>query len=253
MSALEAKLNTIFQNLRTYLNEIKLISRIELKKEITKQINLQNFLTSESSLAQKLYEFPLPQFIFLTVTSEKYASINAPLIHEKIEYKQIIFYHSHSFKITQELLEEAYVRVCKLQIKLLHKIISNLLFNVNYNIQETTSHAITAKRENYSLKCHLFCSIIDLKEKISSIELTSTDALIIPPGSSVKPFIKFYQQHSNHILLKDASVWLVDTDDETINRFIGLPTDKKILLYFTKSQLATLIERNWRPTISEDF
>jgi hypothetical protein len=253
MSELQNKLSLVFQELNLFLDKKRLISRLELRLKIKELIAKHNFSESEKAECGTLYEFPLHQFIFLTVTSGKEFSIQAPLLHEKLPYKQMAFHHSHSFKVTDDLLEQAYSKVCQLQLELEKKIIRDLLEKVNYKVKEVTPNSIIAERVPFTLKCLLFCSISRLDEKIRSLELTSNDALIIPPGISIDPFIKFYQQHSNDILLTEASVWLIDTETEAVSRFIGFPKDKNLLIHFTRSQLATLIERNWRPNLSEDF
>ena len=253
MSKLQNKLALVFRDLDRFLDKKRLISRLELRLKIKNLINKHNFSESDTTECEALYEFPPLQFIFLTITSGKQLSIQAPFLHEKVQYKQMLFYHSHSYKVTENLLEQAFSEVCQLQLELEKEILRKFLEKVNYTIKEITHNSIIAEKPPFSLRCFLYCSILQLNEKIRALKLTSKDALIIPPGISIDPFIKFYQKHSNDILLIEASVWLIDTETEAVSRFIGLPEDKSMLTYFTRSQLATLIERNWRPTLSEDF
>ncbi len=253
LSTLNSKLKSLFQDLNFFLNTKKIISRLELRLKIKDLIATHNFSDSEKKESEELYKFPLLQFIFLAITAGSPFSIQSPIFNEKLEYKQIMFYYSHAFPISNELLENAHIQACQLQLNLLNHIVSKILLQVGYKIQESTPNSIFGIRDQFIIKGFLFCSILRLIDKINSLELTPNDVLLIPPGTSVKPFIDFYQQHSNNILLSGASVWLIDIENESINRFVGLPKDKEILSKFTRSQLATLIERNWRPSISENF
>ncbi len=249
MDPLQRRLAPVFDELNTFLNEKKLISRLELRLKIKNLIKTHNLSVLDTEEFQKQHDFPLHQFIFLTLTSGAPHSIQAPLLHEKIPYKQMIFYHSHSYKIDESILESAYKDVCLLQLQLLQNITSQFLTNANYSITSLTSESITAQTNGKLLICHMFCSILHLAQQIDTFELDPNQVFIIPPGTSIDPFIKFYQDYSNTILLAEANVWLIDTEMETVSRFIGVPNDKKLITQFTRSQLATLIERNWRPTI----
>jgi len=251
--ALEPKLNILFQDLHRFLNEKKLISRLELRLKINQLIEYQNFTDSERRECKKNYDFPLPQFIFLAVTSETPRSIQAPLLHEKTVYKEMHYYYSHTFPLSPLLLEQAHSEVCQLQKQRLGTIISKYFLELNYTINRLPLDIIQADQDQLSLTCFVFCSILNLIDKIDALQLTPTTVLIIPPGVTLKPFLEFYQKYSNQILLAESNVWLIDTETETLSTFIGIPQDKKLLTFFTKSQLATQIERLWRPSISEDF
>ncbi len=253
MSRIQKKLDLLFQTLEKFLTEKKLISRLELRFKIRELISSLNFSPDELLECENLYEYPLHQMIFLSVTSGGIFPTHSPLLTKKIEFKEMNFYYSPSINLTEDLLNHAYKEMCKLQFQLLTKILINFLQKGKYTVQIVDTNLIIADRDQYSLKCLLFCSILHLTAEIEPIQLDPHIVLIVPPGTSIEPFIKFYQNYSNKILLAEASVWLVDTELETVSRFIGLPSDKNLLANFTRSQLSTLIERYWRPTISEDF
>ncbi len=252
MSNLESKLSKLFKNLSIYLNEKKLISRLALRLKIRELIETHGFSKDEQQQCENCHEYPLLQFIFLSATSGIPSSILAPILHEKLEYQQIIFYHSHTFAVSEDLLEQAYLEACQMKLGHLQTIVSTLLHKANYSVKESSLKLIIATSDNIDLKCSLFCSVLELRKILPSLNLTPNDALIIPPGTNVAPFIQFYQEFSNQILLTKATVWLIDPETEDISTFIGIP--HKILLgSFTKSHLARSIERRWRPTITEDF
>jgi hypothetical protein len=251
--ALEHKLNILFKDLHRFLSEKKLISRLELRLKINQLIEFQNFTDSERRECEKNYNFPLPQFIFLALTSGTPQSIQAPLLHEKTVYKEMLYYYSHTFPLSPPLLEQAHSEVCQLQKQRLETIISKFFLQLHYEINILSSEIIQADQDQLSLTCFLFCSILNLLDKIDIPQLTPTTVLIIPPGATIKPFIEFYQKYSNQILLAEANIWLIDTETEILSTFIGMPKDKNLLVYFTKSKLATQIERLWRPNISEEF
>ena len=252
MADIQSKLNGLFKDLNIYLNEKKLLSRFELRLKIKELIGTNEFSEDELQHCETCYEYPLLQYIFLSATSGIPSSIYAPILHEKLEYKQILFYHSHTFKTSEDLLEQAYKEACQLKLKYLQTLVSKILLKANYSVIETSLKRILATLEGVKLNCSLFCSLLELTSKLSSLDLTPNDALIIPPGTNAAPFIQFYQQFSNQILLAEATVWLIDPETETVSIFIGIPS-KRLLGFFTKSQLARSIERRWRPTITEDF
>ncbi|TFG04875.1 MAG: hypothetical protein EU536_03520 [Promethearchaeota archaeon] len=234
------------------MHENKLITRYELRMKIKELIHLQHFSDAEQQECEKLYEYPLLQFIFLSVTSGTPYSILAPILHEKREYKQMMFHYSHTFPLSDEALEEKYHAVCKQKLEHLQQIVSNLLLQAGYGILKSSDYQTLAKLAQTSLKIVLFCSILELANQIQELVLSSSDVFVIPPGTNINPFIQFYQQHSNAILLAEATVWLIDPETETISTFIGTPNGN-LLQFFTKSELTRLIERHWRPTITEDF
>ncbi|MHA1278847.1 MAG: DUF6834 family protein [Candidatus Helarchaeota archaeon] len=249
MDVILDRLDPLFKDITTYLNQKKIISRLELRLKIKNLIKILNLSDLETEDFENSYGCPLHQFIFLTLTSGTPQSIQSPLLREKIQFKQMLFYYSSSFKISETSLTTAHKALCELQIRLLKKITLSVLDIADYITKSISNKAIIANKARDSMTCHLFCSILDLNEKISSYKPTSNDVYIIPPGVSIDPFIEFYQAHSNDLLLAEAMVWLIDTELETVSRFIGVPKDRKILAQFTHSQLATLIERNWRPFI----
>ncbi len=253
MTSLQNKLSSLFREMNNFLSDKKLISRLELYLKIRELISSFMFSDTEKKECETLYEYPLEQFLFLSVTTGIPSSFQVPVFDEKLMYKETLLYYPHTFTPSNDILEKTYERVCQLQLERLKQIITKKLIQIEYNINEISSDYIRASRAPLELNCHLFCSIVKLIEMIKYLELTQNDALIIPPGTTIKPFLEFYQQYSNRLLLKGTSVWLVDTETETMNTFIGIPKDKKLLAFFTKSELATQIERLWRPTISEDF
>ncbi len=253
MTLLEDKLHHLFQAMHTFLNEKKLVSRLELRLKIRELIASHNFTAHENTECETLFEFPLEQFIFLSLTSGAPSSIQAPVLHEKLVFKEIIFYHSHTFPISDEIVEHAYERASQLQLTQLKQILTNYFLQVHYNVGELSSEHLRATRNTFELNCHLFSSILKLIEMIKYVELNQTTVLIIPSGATIKPFVEFYQGFSNRILLEGANVWLIDPETETLSTFIGGPKDKNLFALFTKSQLATQLERFWRPTITEDF
>ncbi|MHA1266423.1 MAG: hypothetical protein ACTSRS_14410 [Candidatus Helarchaeota archaeon] len=252
MAALNKKLTELLQELTQYLNDYKLISRFELRLKIKELIQKYKFSQQELEECKSHFQYPLLQFIFLSITTGTPFSIYAPLLHEKRPYNQIFFYHSHTYSPSETILKQAYYRVCHLKLKVLNEIVKNLLIRAGYSIKKSSLTTILAESPESPINCSLFCTILALKDKINSLKLTATDALIIPPGISVDPFIEFYQQFSNDILLAEANVWLIDPESKSISTFIGIP-HRKLLKFFTKSELTRNIERLWRPRITEDF
>lgn len=253
MALLENKLNNVFQAMHTFLNERKIISRLELRLKIKELIVSHKFTTEESTECEIRFEYPLEQFIFLSLTSGTPSSIQAPLLHEKLVHKEMVFYCSHTFTITDEILEHAYEAASQLQLIRLKQILTRCFLQVQYKVNEISSDYLKAIRNPFELNCHLFSSILKLIGMIKSLDLNQTAVLIIPPGATIKPFVEFYQGYSNRILLEGANVWLIDPETEALSTFIGVPKDNHLFALFTKSQLATQIERFWRPTITEDF
>ncbi len=253
MVLFQDKLDLIYKELKSFLNEKKLISRLELRLKIKDLLLKQNFTPEDEKIFEAEYGYTPLQSIFLTITSGIPTSIQIPILHEKLEYKQVLFYHSHTYKIPNDTLKKAFNEFCKMQTNLLRIIVLKILIQSSYTVQETTTNPVIAQKNKTIIKFSVFCSILHLLDEINSFKLTSNDVLIIPPGTSIGPFIQFYQTYSNDILLSEATVWLVDTENKTLSTFIGVPKDKNLLQFFTKSQLATQIERRWRPAISEDF
>jgi len=105
------KINQIYKELRKFADLNKIISRIELREKIKDLLQKSPFTTEELNFFEKKYESSPLNYIFLGSIKEIPDSINAPSLIEQKNYRDITFYHGHTFATDDETMEKAVQRV----------------------------------------------------------------------------------------------------------------------------------------------
>lgn len=183
-------------------------------------------------------------------------TVNSLYFSEKIEVADAVFYHIHTCKPTREQLEFAYEEMLKSrrfldQIDIMKRILDN--FFTGYSVRDGIVREYAKGKYRYGV---FFSLIEDVGEDVQHhIELAKKYAgeyvVVVPTESTPHPFIKFFKRHSEDVKKADFKIWVVDTQRESVDPFIGYPRDFSLLGRFKNPKLATNIASLWRVNVEE--
>jgi hypothetical protein len=136
------------------------------------------------------------------------------------------------------------------QIEIMKRILDN--FFSDYSARDGIVREYTG-----NCKYGVFLSLIDDvgKDIRHHIELARRYAgeyvVAVPTESTPLPFIKFFKHYSEDVKKAGFKVWVVDTQRESVDPFIGYPRDIKLLGRFKNPGLATSIASLWRVNVDK--
>ncbi|MHA1340868.1 MAG: DUF6834 family protein [Candidatus Helarchaeota archaeon] len=247
------KINEIYKDLNKFADELKIISRIELKEKIKELLQKHPLTEDEKKIIEEEYELPPLNYIFLGVISKAPDSIYAPSLIERKEYRDIIFYHGHTLGVDDQMMERAMQRVYKFKEERMKSILINFLRMSEFKTETISKKEILATKNKLKISVRIYPSVLILEDKLKEIEIKENCVVAIPTGGNPGPYINFYKVYGNKILLENAYVWIVDIEGESISPLIGHSKDPEINSNFKSSDLARHAQRIIGMEINEDF
>jgi len=250
------KINNIYKELKKYADEYKIVSRIELKEKIKELLQEFSFNEEEKNLLNDKFELPPINYLFLGCINETPDSIYAPSLTERKTYKDLIFFHGHTFKTNDKIMKEVAQRVYKFKEGKMISILINFLKKSGFNTKitpNTSKNKIEASKDNSKIKVLIYPSVIFLENELKKLNIEENSVFSIPTGGNPGPYLNFYKVFANRILLENAFVWVVDIEDESISPLIGNSKDPAINSNFKSSDLARYAQRIIGMEIDEDF
>ncbi|MEA3254428.1 MAG: hypothetical protein U9Q22_01170 [Candidatus Altiarchaeota archaeon] len=182
---------------------------------------------------------------FMKIFMEKQENISLPHLPWIAEYREERFRYGCPMNPSIHHLVNAYKRVTKLKIEASITILLDFLSKTNYLAYGIRDEIFAAKGDN-ELRIKVFGSIEDIERSLYT-SLKSYDALAIPSGDLLDPFVDFYRKYGAEIKETGKYLWNVDLWSGEVSPFIGIPyTDmEEFIPYFGKPRLAAVIEQLW--------
>lgn len=183
-------------------------------------------------------------------------TINSLHYSERLEIADAVFYHIHTCRPTREQLEHAYEEMLKSrryfdQIDIMKRILDD--FFSGYSVRDGIVREYTKGKYKYGV---LFSLIEDVDEDLQHhVEFAKRYpgeyVVIVPTENTPHPFIKFFKRHSEDVKKAGFKIWVVDTQRESVDPFIGYPKDFTLLRKFKNPKLATNIASLWRVNVEK--
>ncbi len=187
---------------------------------------------------------------------EEPSTINSLHYPETLKLNEIEFRHAHTCSPTQELVGEAYAEYLKSK-KLLESLgimkrITDRFFT-EYDINEGLLKIYTKKKFRYGV----FYTLIDDVERFLDIHERVSDrfdgeyVVVVPTENEVTPFLRFFRRNSERVKNAGFRIWVANTDQMTIDPFIGYPKDFTLLRGFKNPKVASRINSLWRERVDQ--
>jgi hypothetical protein len=116
-----------------YLNEVKVVSRLELFVKARAALENQDGLTEnekESVIGE--YDLRPDQLIVTSIIGDTPYMTGCPFLHEETIYKKKLFYHSHTFSPTDADYESALDRLRNMRLSETARMINELFRRAGY-------------------------------------------------------------------------------------------------------------------------
>ncbi len=247
------KINKIYKQLKGFVDGYKIISRVELREKIKSLLKSHTLTSKEEQYLKDKFDLPPMNYIFLGSTKEVPDSINAPSLIEQVNYRDVTFYHGHTLATDEELMEKAIQRVYDFKEGKMQKILTEFLRKSGFGTKLAAKNKILATKKETKFEIVIYSSILTLWDEIKSLNLEENVVMAVPTGNNPGPYINFYKDFANMILLENAFVWIVNIEDESVSPLVGHPKDKELTSNFKSSDLARHAQRIIGMQIDEDF
>jgi len=239
-------------DLNKYVEGTKLVSRLELRLKIRELIEKYKINELEKvKRIEKEHEIPILQYLFNSVTTTP-ISINSPSLTEKMVYKNVYFYHSHTQKNIDQLIKNAFKRYREIAIDLMKKIIYKIYKNANYEIELLSKTELRVKKENFIDIIKLYSTSTEFYDDLKSGLEPDNLMILIPQGATPAIYFNLYREFSDYLLLNECQVLLVNIEKKFVSPFIGFPEDKSILKKLKVDRNITLIKSRWQNSLEMD-
>lgn len=244
---IEEKLRTVCSEMLRYLNAVKVVSRLELFVKAREALAKVRLSSDEEEFIGREYRLRPDQLTVISIIGETPYMIGCPFLHEETRFKNLLFYHSHTFSPSEADLESAVSRLRNIRIMETDKMIAGMLSKAGYSKDsEEQRYGVKMykkKGSNDDLKCTILESVNDV---VPLLDVLQEGSLIgVPTEDTPAPFISMYRNHRSKVAEKRLSIVVVNIEDQKISPFLGYPTDKDLMSLFSEPDLAVRIRSIW--------
>lgn len=175
---------------------------------------------------------------------------------EKVKVGDIFFYHLHTEKPERDDFDEAYFEythsIRYLDALDIMKEVTDRFFE-GYSAEGEVMRKYTQNGKNYYV---FYSTINDAFEDVETHlklakEVEGEYVVVVPTESELNSFLKFFKRYSEDAKRANLKIWVVNTEDKTIDPFIGYPKDFRLLKGFKNPKAAALVSTYWRVDVKE--
>jgi hypothetical protein len=244
---IEEKLRTVCNEMLRYLNAIRVVSRLELFVKAREALAKVRLSSDMEEFIGREYRLRPDQLTVISIIGETPYIIGCPFLHEETRFKNLLFYHSHTFSPNEADLESAVSRLRNIRIMETDKMIADMLSTAGYSktSEEQRSGVRMYKKQgsNDTLKCTILESVNDV---VPLLDILQEGSLIgVPTEDTPAPFISMYRNYRSKVAEKRLSIVVVNIEDQRISPFLGYPADKDLVSLFSEPDLAVRIRSIW--------
>ena len=244
---LEAKLRKICNGMLQYLNTVKIVSRLELFEKAREVIAKAGLSTEEGELIGREYGLRPDQLTVISIIGETPYMMGCPFLHEETRFRNILFYHSHTFSPQESDLEAALSRLRDIRMRETERMITEMLEKAGYSwVSDDRTRGIKAFEKQGSkdvLNCIILESVNDVVPLLDTVQ--NGTLLGVPTEDTPAPFISIYRNYRSKIADKKLSILVANIEDQRISPFLGYPSDKDLVSLFSEPDLAVRIRTIW--------
>jgi hypothetical protein len=244
---LEAKLRKTCNGMLQYLNAVKIVSRLELfdkAREVLAKVELSG---DEEELIRREYSLRPDQLTVISIIGETPYMMGCPFLHEESRFKNVLFYHSHTFSPKESDFESGLSRLKEIRLRETERMIADLLAKAGYSeISDEKRFGLKTYKKKGSNDV-LGCIILESVSNIVSLldKLQDGSILGVPTEDTPAPFISIYRNYRSKIAEKRLSILVANIEDQRISPFLGYPADKDLVSLFSEPDLAVRIRTIW--------
>ncbi|MHA1751188.1 MAG: hypothetical protein ACTSXT_10290 [Candidatus Helarchaeota archaeon] len=226
---MDNKIKQLINDLKDYLSDKNIISRLELRTEIKSLIKRYNIQELDEIIKfEKKDDSSILRFIFNSIIST-HSIPNAPFLPEKLIYENIIFYYPQPIQNIDEIIKSAFDRYCEFIIKKMRDKVHTVYFKANYHFEDISDTRFLAIRGNLKQLIIFYPTASILYNDLKSMIEFEDSIIIIPQGATPAPYFNIYKEFSDALLLEENIVLLFNTEEDILSPFIGLPKDELII------------------------
>lgn len=245
--SIDRKLRNVCNEMLEYLNEVKIVSRLELFIKAREALEHQGGLSDdENKFVIGKYDLRPDQMIVMGIIGDTPYMMGCPFLHEETIFKNKLFYHSHTFSPSDQDYESALDRLRNMRLNQTASMINEMFSRAGYSKASTnqkTSLTTYRKENGKEFIGIILQSVNDAPQLFDSIP--EGTVLVVPTEESPGPFISFYRNQRTKVAEKRFSIIVVNIEDLKISPFLGYPSDKDIIAQFNEPDLAVRIEAIW--------
>ncbi|MBD3230277.1 MAG: hypothetical protein GF329_19015 [Candidatus Lokiarchaeota archaeon] len=246
------KFNKLIEELNEFVENTRLISRLELRTRIRDLIDKYNVDHLPNNIENE-YDLSLLQYLFNSVVLTP-ISISAPSLTEKIIHENVYFYYSHTQDNMDELLIKAFERYSTFALTKMDGLVKKIFVNANYEIKTSSKNEMLARKNEDKIKILLYPSGSTLYRKLESGTEFLDSIIVIPQGATPAPYFNIYKKYSDILLIEENVVLLSNIENDYISPFIGYPKDKYVTRQLKPDKNIEMIKKRWQSEFSgKDF
>jgi hypothetical protein len=244
---IEGKLRKVCREMLQYLNNVRVVSRLELFMKARESLEKVRLSDDETGTIIRQYDLRPDQLVVISIIGDTPYMMGCPFLHEEITYKSKVFYHSHTYQAGEGDLEYALMRLRNIRLRETGRIVENIFSKAGY--QKVSEDKNTGMRKYskdegiQSLNCIVLESVSDAPHLLDKIPKSTV--LGVPAEDTPAPFTSFYRNYKNKVIERNLSIVVVDVENLKVSPFIGYPSDKGLLSQFSEPDLAARISTVW--------
>lgn len=244
---IEGKLRKVCREMLQYLNNVKVVSRLELFVKARESLEKVRLSDDETQAIIRQYDFRPDQLVVISIIGETPFMMGCPFLHEEINFKGKLLYHSHTFPPGEGDLEYALMRLRNIRLHETSKIVENMFIKAGYDkVSEDLKSGLKEYRKssgNETVVCKTLESVNDAVSLLDS--LPEGSVLGVPTEDTPAPFVSFYRNHRNKVSEHRFSIIVVDVENLKASPFLGYPPDKDFLSLLSEPDLVARIRNVW--------
>jgi hypothetical protein len=244
---LEAKLHKVCNGMLHYLNTVKIVSRLELFEKARDVLAKAELSTNDEELVGREYGLRPDQLTVISIIGETPYMMGCPFLHEETRFKNVLFYHSHTFTPQESDLELAVSRLKDIRIRETERMITEMLAKAGYSRVSDDQRNGIRKYKKQGGKDVLNCIILEsVNDVVPLLDNVQEGAVLgVPTEDTPAPFISIYRNYRGKIADKKLSILVANIEDQRISPFLGYPSDKDLVSLFSEPDLAVRIRTIW--------
>jgi hypothetical protein len=174
---------------------------------------------------------------------------------ETVKVGEVTFYHLHTQKPDKKEIEEAYGEYLTSKsylerVEVMREITDK--FFRGYDAKGEVLR-IYSKKHTYGV---FYSTIDDVYEDIRyhldlSKSFNGEYVVVVPTEEKINPFLRFFKRYSEDVKKVEMKIWVANTENKTIDPFIGYPKDFLLLKGFKNPRAASMVNSLWRVDVEE--
>ena len=240
-------LNTILKHLNGYFKRYKVVSEDEIAVAVSVEVVRLDAETKER-LEEELHG-DIEEALVRSIVDQPISEYS-PNLTSKRTCMGETFYHYPSDEFSDDELDEAFKRLAKIRamgaLNTVENVVGAFLSKSGYDVVSQPSardpfgcREMSARKSERTLIVYVIPSINSAADYAHGMDEKQEYVIVVPTDNTPAPFIQFCRDKAENFAGKSLQIWVVDSEKQTVNPFLGYTHDDDVYKNFENPKLAS--------------